>query len=221
LLAVAAMIGVILLGTAALAERLAGERLIRTRGLVIEDEAGRDRILIGAPVPRSDDRVRTDVARAEAAWGARLGGDRFRENYAKLDHAANGIVVLNEQGFDTLAIGDRMPDPNTGKRLVVPTGMTWNDEHGYELGGLGCSKTAEGKYRVVMGMDDPTVGEALHLFVLEDGTKGLRIASEDALLLIGRARAGNDVFGNASEFAGLMVKDASGKVVLEQNALAK
>ncbi len=58
-------------------------------------------------------------------------------------------------------------------------------------------------------------------YVLGDGTKGLRIASEDALLLIGRVRASNEIFGNTAEFASLLVKDASGKVVLDQNALAK
>jgi len=57
--------------------------------------------------------------------------------------------------------------------------------------------------------------------VLEDGTKGLHIASEDSLLLFGRARANNEIFGNTTEFAGLMVKDASGKVLLEENALAE
>src|SRR5262245_46440421 len=125
LLAVAAMLGVILLGGAALAERLAGQRLVRTRGIVIEDDAGHDRILIGAPVPWSADRVRTDVVKAEAAWGARLGGDKFRENYAKLDHGASGLLFLDEHGFDRLVVGDKAPDPNTGKRLVDPTGMAW------------------------------------------------------------------------------------------------
>jgi len=221
LVAVAAIIGVSLLGSAMLAERLADPRLLRTRGIVVEDEAGRDRILIGAPIPSSKDRVRDDVAKAEAAWGKRLGEATFRESFEKLAHGASGIVFLNEQGFDRLVVGDEMPDPNTGKRIVDPTGMTWNNDEGYELGGIGCSKTAEGKYRVVMGMDDPTVGEALHLFVLEDGTKGLRIASEDSLLLLGRARANNEIFGNTAEFAGLMIKDTNGEILLEQNALTK
>lgn len=156
-----------------------------------------------------------------SAWGKQLGAGTFRESFEQLAHGASGIVFLNEHGFDRLVVGDKMPDPNTGKRIVDPTGISWNNDQGYELGGIGCSKTAEGKYRVVMGMDDPTVGEALHLFVLEDGTKGLRIASEDSLLLIGRARANNEIFGNTAEFAGLMIKDASGEVVLEQNALGK
>lgn len=36
--------------------------LIRSKGIIIEDENGRDRILIGAPVPYSKNRVRTDTA---------------------------------------------------------------------------------------------------------------------------------------------------------------
>lgn len=35
--------------------------LIRTRGIVIEDENGKDRILIGAPIPHSKDRGRTEI----------------------------------------------------------------------------------------------------------------------------------------------------------------
>ena len=35
--------------------------LIRTKGIIIEDENGKDRILIGAPIPYSKDRVRTDT----------------------------------------------------------------------------------------------------------------------------------------------------------------
>lgn len=221
LVAIASMLGVILLGLALIAERFANQHLLRTRAIVIEDEDGRDRILIGAPVPASGHRVRTDTERAMAAWSQRFGGESFRESYAKLDHSASGILFLDESGFDRLIVGEHAPDPNTGQRLVDPTGMTWNDDQGFELGGIGCSKTEDGRFRVVMGMDDPSVGEALHLFVLEDGTKGLRIASEDALLLLGRARANNEIFGNTSEFAGFLVKDVGGNVVLEQNALKR
>lgn len=35
--------------------------IIRAKGIIVEDENGRDRILIGSPVPFSKDRVRTDT----------------------------------------------------------------------------------------------------------------------------------------------------------------
>ena len=220
-MAVLASLALVLLAVAGVRQRSADARVLRTQGIVVEDAEGRDRILIGAPIPRSRDRVRDHADRAVAAWGPRLGGERFEQAFGQLDHGASGIVFLNDQGFDRLVVGEHAPDPNTGQRLVDPTGMTWNDDQGFELGGIGCSRTAAGKFRVVMGMDDPSVGEALHLFVLEDGTKGLRIASTDAQLLVGRAHPGDEIFGAAAEFAGVMIKDGSGKLLLEQNALQR
>ncbi len=221
ILAISSTIGLIALAGAMLALQLQARTLVRTRGIVIEDEAGRDRLLIGYPIPPSRGRVRTDLARVESTWAPRLGGAKFMEAYRSYDNSASGLVFLNEQGFDKLVLGEKMPDPNTGVRLVDSAGFSFNDDEGFECGGLGVSKTPEGKTRVVMGMDDPKVGEALHLFVMEDGSKGLRIASEDGLLLLGRAVAGNEIFQNAEPFLGMLVKDAQGKLLLEQNALKK
>ena len=220
LIAIAAMLGVIALGIAALASRFASSRLLRTRGIVIEDAEGRDRILIGTPIPQSAARVRTNAARVEKEWAPLLGGEAYMKAYREYDNDVGGILILNEQGFDKLILADHTPDPNTGKRLFENSGFIWNDDRGFERGGLGCNKTADGKYRVVLGMDDEE-GEAVHLFVLEDGTKGLRIASSDMLFLAGRVRAGNEVFGNEGEFGGLMVKDKDGKIVLDQNVLGE
>lgn len=199
----------------------AEEHVLRARGIVIEDEQGRDRILIGAPVPNSPDRVRTDLERVRKEWAPSLGGDAYMERYASYRHAASGILFLNEDGFDRLVLGERHPDPNTGQRIVAPAGLTFNDERGFERGGLGISKTATGETRVVLGMDDPDVGEALHLFVLEDGTKGVRIAYEGGQIFLGRARPANPVTGGDKEFSGLLVTDAQGRVLLEQNALER
>lgn len=220
LFALASVIGVIALGLAALAQRVADREVLRTRGIVVEDAQGRDRILIGTPIPLSADRVRTDLARVEKEWAQRMGGETYMQAYREYDNDVGGILLLNEQGFDKLMLADHTPDPNTGKRLVENSGLTWNDDGGFELGGVGCGKTADGKYRVMLGLDDPQ-GEAVHLFVLEDGSKGLRIASKDMLLLAGRAAPGNEVFGNAGEFGGWMIKDKDGNVVLDQNVLGK
>jgi hypothetical protein len=220
LVAVAAMLGVIALGLSALADRLASSHVLRTRGIVIEDAEGRDRILIGMPVPQSASRMRTDPARVEKEWAPRMGGEEYMKAYREYDHSVGGILMLNEQGFDTLMLAEHTPDPNTGKRLFQNSGFTWNDDRGFELGGLGCGKTADGKHRVILGMDDPQ-GEAVHLFALEDGTKGLRIASSDMLLLAGRARAGNEIFGNSEEFGGWMIKNKAGEVMFDQNVIGK
>ena len=46
----------------------ATDGVLRARGLIIEDEVGRERILIGAPVPEAANRVRTDEARVREVW---------------------------------------------------------------------------------------------------------------------------------------------------------
>jgi hypothetical protein len=195
--------------------------VIRTKGIVIEDDLGRDRILIGAPVPESRGRFRTDLERVKEVWAPRLGGEKYLEDYATYDHAASGILFLNEQGHDKLILGEKMPDPNTGKRLVKASGLTFNDDEGFERGGLGVSRTEGGGYRVVLGMDDPEVGEAMHVFVLEDGTKGLRIAHKGGQVILGRFKPGNEVVERAEELSGISILDEEGKVVWEQNALQK
>jgi hypothetical protein len=45
-----------------------GGRVLRARGLVIEDAAGKEQILLGAPVPAARNRVRTDLARVKELW---------------------------------------------------------------------------------------------------------------------------------------------------------
>ena len=53
--------------------------VLRARGLVIEDDAGRERILIGAPIPEAANRVRTDTVRLREAWAPRF--SEFSEDY--------------------------------------------------------------------------------------------------------------------------------------------
>ncbi|WP_400191481.1 hypothetical protein [Hymenobacter sp. B81] len=192
--------------------------VIRVKGIVIEDAQGRDRILIGAPIPDSRQRVRTNPAKAKQAWAGRLGGEKYMANYATYNHSANGIVFLNEQGFDKVVVGETMPDPNTGKRLVKSAGMTFNDDRGFERGGVGVSTTAEGKTRAVLGVDDQD-GEAVHLFALEDGTKGLRIGHAQGQLFFGKTAPHSMIFESDRELAGAVAVDQTGTVLWQQNTL--
>ena len=192
--------------------------IIRAKGIVIEDSMGRDRILIGATIPPSKDRVRTNPDKVRETWAKRFGGEKYMQNYATYEHGENGIIFLNEQGYDKLVLGENVGDPNTGKRIVKAAGFSFNDDEGFERGGLGISKTQEGKYRVVFGMDDPKVGEAMHLFLLEDGTKGMQIAYEGGRMLLGRAEPNSGFFGNKEEFAGIKIENKEGNVLWETNA---
>ena len=49
----------------------AADGVLRAHGLIIEDDAGRERILIGALIPEAGNRVRTDTTRLRELWGPR------------------------------------------------------------------------------------------------------------------------------------------------------
>ncbi len=195
--------------------------VIRSQGLVITDEQGRDRILIGSPIPTSKDRMRTNLERVKNEWAKGKDSLAYMTNYTEeLRHDVGGILFLNEDGFDKLVLGETIPDPNTGRRIVESSGFAFNDDRGYEMGGLGVSKTETGAYRVVFGMDDPKVGEAMHMFVLEDGTKGIQVAYEEGRLLLGRSPK-NGFFNTTEEFVGIKVENLNGEILWQENALKR
>jgi hypothetical protein len=189
--------------------------LIRAEGIIIEDSAGRDRILIGAPIPASKDRVRTDTAFVRKHWGNRYkNASQYMEWYQNYHHSAIGMVVLNAAGFDRVAIGDKLPDPNTGKRLFEAAGLLFNDKEGWERGGLGVNTTKDGKSRAAFGLDDD--GEAVHLVALEDGIKGLMIGGENGHLMIGMSKKNGPWFQNKEAFTGIKFFSKEGKMLWEQ-----
>jgi len=166
--------------------------VLRARGLVIVDDQGRDRILIGAPVPDSPDRIRTDIAKAESAWGKHY--PRF-DWYKNLDHRTNGLLILDEKGFDRIVVGDPTPDPNIGRRISPASGIQINDREGFERTGWGYFADLG---RVVLGLDSAKGTEAVVLAVLEDGTSGISIGNETARIFLGNEPAQKD----DPEFAG-------------------
>lgn len=189
--------------------------LVRTRGIIVEDSLGHDRILIGAPFPFSPDRIRTDTAKARAAWAKDLGGEDYMRWYRDYRHTGNVLLVLNAAGHDQLALGDELPDPNTGKRITVPTGLLWNDPLGFERGGLGLNRLIkDGQYRNGLGFDDAD-GEGLHLFILEDGSKFLRTVYPEGVMYQGRFAA-NGLLGDTSAFIGHRLINTEGQVVAQE-----
>jgi hypothetical protein len=191
--------------------------IIRASGIVIEDSSGRDRILIGAPIPFSKDRVRTDTNRVRKFWAKEFEEDaeKYMDWYKNYYHGAEGIVIMNENGFDRVLLGDKLADPNTGRRMFEPAGILWNDKEGWELGGAGVNTTKDGKSRSVIGVDDKD-GEAVHIIALEDGTKGLVIGGENGRLLIGMSKKNGQWFQNREAFTGVKYFDSNGKLVWEQ-----
>ena len=190
--------------------------IIRTRGIVIEDSAGRDRILIGAPIPSSPNRVRTDTNLVRKYWGKKYNNtDQFMKWYKDYYHGGIGMVVMNENGFDRVAIGDKLADPNSGKRMFEAAGVMWNDKEGWEMGGAGVNTTKDGEARSVIGVDDRD-GEAVHLVALEDGTKGLMIGGSNGQLLIGMSKKDGAIFRNKEAFSGVKFFNEKGELKWEQ-----
>jgi len=162
--------------------------VIRTRGIVIVDDRGRERILIGAPIPDAANRVRTNPARVERAWASRFPDPKqYMRWYAGYRHSMHGMLVLDENGYDRLAIGDSTPDPNIGKRIGAGPGIEINDAQGFERTGYGML-TVAGKDRVVVGLDGEDGEEAVVLSVHDGGTAGLSV----------RAKQGRSIFLGAS-----------------------
>ncbi len=191
--------------------------IIRAKGIVVEDSEGRDRILIGAPIPFSGDRVRTDTALVRKYWSGNYSNpDQFMEWYKDYNHSAIGMVVMNEQGFDRVQLGDKLSDPNSGKRMFEAAGFMWNDAQGWEKGGAGVNTLKDGQSRSVVGLDDDG-GEAVHLVALEDGTKGLIIGGENGRLMIGMSKKDGPWFQNKDAFTGIKYFDAEGNLVWEQD----
>ena len=195
--------------------------LIRAKGIIIEDSAGRDRILIGAPIPASKNRLRTDTTLVRKYWGNHFkNANQYMEWYKNYYHSAIGMVVMNEGGFDRVLMGDKLPDPNTGKRMFEAAGLMFNDKEGWERGGLGVNTTKEGESRAAFGLDDDN-GEAVHLVALEDGTKGLMIGGENGRLLIGMSKKNRPWFQTKKAFTGIKYFSNEGKLLWEQDMSKK
>lgn len=179
------------------------DRILRARGLVIVDEAGRERILIGAPIPAAENRVRTDMERVEEIWGPRFPRAYIDEYYPTYRHHLHGMLVLDENGFDRLAVGDSVPDPNIGRRIGPATGVLVNDANGFERSGYGLLDV-DGVYRVVLGLDGDDGREGVVLSLHDDGPRGLHVLGDRSIFL-GTAPESTYVAGGEA-FAGLLMQ---------------
>lgn len=193
-----------------------GDGVLRARGLIIEDEAGRERILIGAPIPEAANRVRTDEARAREAWAARYPDpDAYMGYYQDYSHETNGMLILGEDGFDRLVVGDPAPDPNTGRRIGPATGLVVNDAQGFERTGYGLIDRG-GQYSVGLGLDTDRIEEGLTLTLHDDGLIAVSVGHGEDQVLLGSVPAGHPWTGLTEAFQGLMVR-RDGEIVHMMN----
>jgi hypothetical protein len=188
--------------------RSAAPEVIRARGLIIEDAAGRERILIGAPIPAAANRVRTDLARVEQLWAPRYPNPKqYMEYYKGYRHTMHGMLVLDENGFDRIAIGDSTPDPNIGRRIGPASGIVINNDQGFERSGYGLLKVGD-RNRVVLGLDSKSGSEALALTVFDDGRAGLSAYGPGGrLVFLGNAPPNDPAIGLSDAVSGLLLKE--------------
>jgi hypothetical protein len=175
--------------------------ILRARGLVIEDAAGRERILIGAPIPEAASRVRTDPAKVMKAWGKRFPNMDW---YKGLDNSTNGILILDANGYDRIAIGEPTPDPNIGKRIAPAVGIQINDQEGFERTGWGYFPA---KDRVVLGLDSRKGQEGVTLVILEDDTTGMNVRAGDKSIFLGSAPESPAPAAAKAPFFGLLMRE--------------
>lgn len=168
-------------------------KILRAKGLVIVDDNGKERILIGAPLPYARNRVRTDTARVRALWSKKFPNpDQYMKWYKDYNHQANGILILDEQGYDKVCLGDGVPDANIGPRIGKQSGLIFCDEEGSERGGLGILNVGEKTNRVVLALDGANGMDATGISVLEDGETGFFASGPKGYnMFIGSAPAGS------------------------------
>jgi hypothetical protein len=121
--------------------------VLHLKGLVIEDQQGRARILLGAPFPAVHDRLRQDTT-------------------------TTTLLFLDEQGHDRFSIGEIMPAQINGK--VPPQfhrigsssayGLTIYDPLGNERGGMGFLSNGSTVNRASIALDRPD-GDAIGMMV--------------------------------------------------------
>jgi hypothetical protein len=196
--------------------------LIRAKGIIIEDENGKDRILIGAPIPNSKNRVRTDTNLVRKYFASEIypkDPNKYMEWYKNYRHSAFGMVVMNEKGIDVMQVGDQLSDPNVGRRIFLPTGILLNNQKGLEVGGFGTHTFDDGRSGVALGLDDPGNGrEAFHALVLSDGTRALILQDANGKLVLGFGNSKNDIFRNKDSlnFVGIKYFDKKDNLLWEQ-----
>jgi len=119
----------------------------------------------------------------------------------------NGLLVLDERGFDRVAIGQDYPDPNIGQRLGRATGVVINDTMGFERSGYGLLRIDD-QDRMVLGLDGPHGREGVVLSILEDGTAGLQVMHRQQGLFAGRAPKGSFIVQDTVDLFGVALTDS-------------
>src|SRR5215467_11058243 len=132
-------------------------KVLHVRGIVVEDESGHPRLVMGAPISNQG---------------------RIRQDFL------TGLVLLSKDGTDRLSIGDAPNAQINGKiseRISPGIGILLNDAKGNERGGFGFLDNG----RVVLGLDRAEGTEGATLTVNdEDGFAGLSVKNPASWIVI-------------------------------------
>ena len=179
--------GVIVVGAAAAGvAAMRAPEVLRAKGLVIVDAQGRDRILLGAPVPASRNRKRQDAATAS-------------------------LVVLGADGADRVVVG-QTPSPVIGGRVYPRPLEGWGlglyDPKGDERGGM----VFLGDSRVAVALDYPG-GDAMGMFV--DDKAGRAVLALNHPPAFKAPESALEVTAGGEGDPQLVMHDAKGRVILK------
>lgn len=174
----AALASVAVVGAAPTACSDPGGDVLRVRALIIEDAQGRPRVVIGAPLPELEERR---YAGMPVMTNPRVEDGRMvweEDEDAELPGTV-GLLLLDEEGYERVVIGDPLPDPAVGGRIFPRRpgrhwGLLLNDGDGTERSGYGVWDSGQ----VSLGLDWRG-REAVILFGLPDGTAGIHVTSRD------------------------------------------
>lgn len=179
-------------------DTLENKEIIRAKGIIISDEEGIERILIGAPIPKSIDRIRDDYKKVENTYAKDFPPEtNFMDLYkTKIRSSMNGILFLDKFGYDKLALGDPVPDPYYGTKIGLQSGLIVTDSLGAERTGYGVIKIGN-RYRVVLGLDREDGIEGISMGVDDKYDSKLTLRSKDLneIIEIGESKGPNNTFG--------------------------
>ena len=185
--------------------------IIRAKGIIIEDQNGNERVLIGAPVPYSKNRVRTDSVKVWEHWG-KYYEPEFMDWYKDYNNDNYGILILDSLGFDRIALGNHVPDLSFGQRIGPLTGLIINDENGTERTGYGVLNI-NGNNRVNLGLDDKNGIDRVSLTVDESGVYGLKVFDKKSRIFLGKTDSINPYLRNEPYFNGLLIDDVDNQEI--------
>ncbi|HEY1804839.1 MAG TPA: hypothetical protein VGG45_10180 [Terracidiphilus sp.] len=133
-------------------EAASDSRVLRAKGLIIEDSHGRARVLLGSPLPSASERIRKDAS-------------------------TTSMVFLDEQGHDRLTLGEE-PEPQiagkvspTVHRIAPGFGVVIHDGNGDERGTYGWL----GNGRALITLDRPGLDAWAAVVDDKTGFAGMRV----------------------------------------------